>query len=283
MTQQQKDLLIKIFPEEYINIMSNKCIELFCNAFISILKTYPDKDEQEYRIRKDSAKKDPLNQSRLYPKLKDLKKPYYSCPLDKLKAIILLVEPYNNGFATGFPLEIKYKEYPQKTRLTSLQQELECLEEYIGLNFKDPDFPFDNGLDFEYISLQGILVIHTSLTSEEAKNFAHYKIWFDFTLEFLYCLFKHNNDVVLLTIGEVLQMSLLTLPKELKVINAPNCFYQKEERLRFREFKPIEKLNEALTSLGLKPIDFRPERIMEDIIEVEEDFDINYIPDDLPY
>ena len=262
------EILSKVFPDEYIDIMSEECKKYFCDAFISVLKAYPDKDEQEYRIRKDSSQKATLNQIRLYPKLKDIKKPYQLCALDKMKVVMILIEPYNNGEATGIPLQLgrlAQPEYRAKTRLTSLQQTVDCIEEYIGLNFQHPTFPFWTGIDWELLLKEGVLLIHFSLTSEEQANFAHYKVWFNFTLEFINCLYNFNKDIIFLTIGELLQTTLLTLPRGLKMINAPDAYYTPEARINFREAKPFEKVNAMLKSLGLSELQFRDETALSDI------------------
>lgn len=244
MTEAQQKLLDNIFPEEYQAIMSENCKLLFCGTFISILKNYPDTDELGFRYRINSGKKQEIR--RLFPRLKDLKQPYINCPLDKLKAIIILPEPYNNGESTGIPLDLikfnspDYGKYKPLARISDTQQNIDCFEEYVGLNFND-SYPFCGRVDFFNMLQTGVLFIHSSLTSEEKVDLAHFKAWYPFTIEFIKCLIAYKPTLVVGSIGEILQQTLIDLPKA--VIAAPNAYYTSDDRAVFRKFKLIEKIN----------------------------------------
>jgi uracil-DNA glycosylase len=244
--EQQLALVSKVFPEEYINIMSDRCIQLFCRSFISISKQYPDTSDSGYRT--DGEKL-------LYPKLRDLGKPYKLCPLDKLKAVVVGVEPYNNGESTGIPFQFKM-EYRSKFQIQIGQQNVDCIDECVGLNFECPEFPFWHGIDWEKLLEQGVLVIHASLTSEEKGLCKHFKTWHEFTKEFLNCIHKHNKDIPVLSIGDVLRKTLISLPKSLKIIAAPDAYYEPEHRMEFRRFMPFQRLNRALNDKGLDLVEF---------------------------
>jgi uracil DNA glycosylase len=287
-------VLNKVFPQEYLDVMSDKSKTLFLNTLKKVLKAYPEKNDQGYRyVEKELTQaelkaypKESVKTLTVYPALRDWKKPYFGCPLSELKAVVLVPEPFNNGEATGIPLQISM-DYRPSAPLAKKQQDGDCVDLAICSNFstyevkeveklnKDGSVSkrkkkvylgeLVHGADWEYLLEQGILIIHCSITSEQSSinnekhTFKHFKHWLPFTVEFLNCLHKVNNKLVLLTIGTVLE-ELFAKDSfhadhnlSMDMIHAPDAFFEHEQREVFRLFKPFKKLNEALIQKGEAP------------------------------
>lgn len=226
---------------DWVNYLDNDTIDALHESFLKILASYPKKDIKGYNTNDKNI---------IYPKMVDLKKSFLLSEPSEIKAIILGVEPFNNGEATGIPFELK-TQYPAKFKLSDTQQNTDSIDECIALNIKyDPFFP---AVDWEGLLQQGVLLLNVSWTSLEAKELAHYNVWKNATTLFINSILSKFPDTVILTIGEYAK-----IPLEGKyIINAPDSyFFPNEKRLKFRRFNAFNKLNNQLSELDKDIINY---------------------------
>lgn len=229
-------VLGKKVGQEWLDLMGpGTVIDLFTK--ISAVKTaYPNKTEDGYQSNEKTW---------IYPKFKDLLKPFESCPADKLKAVILTTQPYNNGEATGLPFQCMPSEYKAKTPIAYNQQDVDCIDEAVGLNKTNPD-PFF-GIDWTNLASQGVLLLHSCWTVEHAKNLSHFNVWEPLTKKLLSRLYDKDNTIVFMGIGDVANNLLREILGDGNFIPAPNAFYKPDEaRIQFRLAKPFMQLDTIL-------------------------------------
>lgn len=242
----QLDLVNRVIPKEYTDIMSSHSLDLFCKAFLSVVNHYKESTNTGYRCNASKI---------LYPKLKDLHRPYTLCKLETLKAIILTTEPYINGEATGVPFEV-HPEYPPKYQLPETQQSGYCLDKCIKEELIDTPYWF--GVNWPKLLESGVLVIHTALTSESDTPNRHYRIWYDFTKSFLLDIHNYNNKIPVLMIGEILRATFINLPKSLSLLCTSDAYYLTElAEGRLIKSKVFSKFNKLMESNGFTPINFK--------------------------
>jgi len=83
------DLASKLISD-YSNILSDKALELLFKAFNLAIQDFPVTNELGYRSNDKSV---------LYPKLKDISKPFKLCPIDSLKGIIMNIICIGKGIS----------------------------------------------------------------------------------------------------------------------------------------------------------------------------------------
>lgn len=140
------------------------------------------------------AKVKPLYESRVvYPDYKRIFDAFKYCRYEDLKVVMLGMDPYNDGSATG----IAFANDCGKTLSPSLQIIKKCLEEcYDTTNF-DPTL----------ISWakQGVLLLNSALTVEAHAAGSHTMLWRKFISSFLRNLSSSNTGLVYVLFGKQAQ------------------------------------------------------------------------------
>lgn len=124
---------------------------------------------------------------------------FKECPFDKLKAVIVLMDPYptvKNGVlvADGIPMSCSNTGVMQP----SLKLFYEGIESdiYGGMNLhmiKDPDLT--------YLSNEGVLLLNSSLTTQVGTTGAHRDLWMPFN-EYLFTKVLHNKNIPIIFCGK---------------------------------------------------------------------------------
>lgn len=105
------------------------------------------------------------NEVIVYPTPDRVFRTYQMVPYSKVKVVLLLQDPYNDGTATGLAMGVENpKIYPK-----SIDYLDKAIEEdiYEGLRFP----PLD--LDLEYLTREGIMLLNTALTVEHRAPNSH--------------------------------------------------------------------------------------------------------------
>lgn len=129
----------------------------------------------------------------VYPEYKSIFRAFKLCPYKELKVVILGMDPYNDGAATGLAFGNRQD---TKKLSPSLQVIKNCLED------RDPDSnrPFD--VTLESWAKQGVLLLNSSLTVAARNPGSHSMIWRKFIASFLKGLGEWQTGIVYVLMGE---------------------------------------------------------------------------------
>jgi len=151
---------------------------LLSDEFYSILKTLHDQSQ-------DGKKFTPV--------LKDLFRAFEECPYKDLKMVMIAKDPYPRvNVADGILFSCSKTGRPQPS-LELIFKELEATVYPDGYTW-DPDL--------KRWSNQGILMLHTSLTTELNKIGSHEKLWEPFIAYLFDILNTNNTGIVYIFFGE---------------------------------------------------------------------------------
>lgn len=120
----------------------------------------------------------------IYPSIDKVFKAFYMTPLDKVKAVIIGMDPYHNGSAVGLCFSVKNGN-PINPSLRSIYRELK--EE--GYN------PIEDG-DLTHWAKQGVLMLNMALTVLKGKAGSHTSIWYDFSEKVVKYIDEKRGDKV---------------------------------------------------------------------------------------
>lgn len=132
----------------------------------------------------------------LCPKKQDVFKAFKLCPYNDLKVIIIGQDPYpQKGVATGLAFG-----NTKETKEEDISPSLKALKEAILSPEEDnTGFFFDNTL--ESWAKQGVLLLNSSLTTEQSNIGAHSSIWRAFIGNLLENISKQNPHVAYILFG----------------------------------------------------------------------------------
>jgi len=111
----------------------------------------------------------------VYPEPKNIFKAFELCQFSNVKAVILGMDPYNDGNAIGLSFGVKAANINPSLRKIKEAIEDEC---YDGLLLE-----YDYSL--EYLARQGVLLLNTALTVRKGEAGSHMQIWHEFTKNFM--------------------------------------------------------------------------------------------------
>jgi|694.fasta_scaffold70622_7 uracil-DNA glycosylase len=123
---------------------------------------------------------------KVYPEPSNIFKAFELCQYKDLKAVIIGMDPYNNGNATGLAFGVNTISI--NPSLVKIKQAIER-EVYNNLLLE-----FDYSL--EYLAKQGVLLLNSALTVRHGLAGSHSKIWADFTKSLLVQISVHREDVL---------------------------------------------------------------------------------------
>lgn len=133
------------------------------------------------------------NQTKVYPYYKEIFNAFKSCEYNNLKVVLIGMDPYNDGSATG----LAFANRPSTQRLSpSLQTIKDCLE----FSYIPQRGTFD--VTLEDWAKQGVLLLNSSLTVEAYKPGSHSTLWRKFIASFLKGLSEWQTGIVYVLMGE---------------------------------------------------------------------------------
>lgn len=119
---------------------------------------------------------------------KDIFKAFKECPVDTVRVVILLQDPYHDGSATGLALDnVKTK----KKVSPSLVNVLKEIRDDLGQTKAD----INNTSYLEHLPSQGVLLINSALTVVKGQPLSHIELWKDWTEDLVSDLNKLDNIV----------------------------------------------------------------------------------------
>lgn len=144
-----------------------------------LLKPFIESDRFDaiFRFLKEESK---VKKKTILPDSKDLFKSFLLCPPDKIRAIVLLMDPYptvkkvkgiDTPIANGVPMDCSNTGIPQP----SLDAWYDAIEQCYDLPL---DSDIDRRVDLSYLlQEEGVLLLNSSLTVEKDKSNSHAAIW----------------------------------------------------------------------------------------------------------
>lgn len=112
----------------------------------------------------------------IYPEPKQIFRAFELCQYNDIKGVILGMDPYSNGSATGLAFGVKSELYINPS-LVKIREAIEK-EIHNGLCL---DFDYS----LEYLANQGVLLLNSFLTVRRRSPGSHRTVWSDFTKGFL--------------------------------------------------------------------------------------------------
>lgn len=134
-----------------------------------------------YKIRQD--------ESIIFPSIENVFRAFYKVPLYKIKAVVIGMDPYHNGSATGLCFSVKHG--------NSINPSLRNI--YKELKMEGYDVKEDG--DLSHWADQGVLMLNMALTVQQSKPGSHSKIWLDFSLKLIKYISNNIPDVKWLLFG----------------------------------------------------------------------------------
>lgn len=181
----------------------------------------------------------------VYPPQENIFNSFNLCSLNDVKVVIIGQDPYHNeGQAQGLAFSVP-ENFPLPPSLRNIYNELES------------DLAISNNSgDLSSWAKQGVFLINTSLTVEKNKPMSHAKIgWQELVMEAIKEINKKENVIFVLWGGEAKKFKKLISDKNHIIESAhpsPLSCYR-----GFYGSKPFSKINNLLSSNGLKEIDWK--------------------------
>lgn len=122
---------------------------------------------------------------KVYPEPQNIFKAFELCQYKDIKAVILGMDPYNDGNATGLAFGVNTPKINPSLR--KIKDAIET-EVYDGLLLE-----YDYSL--EYLARQGVLLLNSALTVKHGIPGSHMHIWQGFIKSILVFISIHKEDV----------------------------------------------------------------------------------------
>jgi uracil-DNA glycosylase len=135
-----------------------------------------------------------------HPKSEHIFRAFNECSVDNLKVVILGMDPYHDGSATGLAFDnyIKDANWNLLKRSPSLINIMKEQVEDIGKENLFDDETDETHSYFGHLPSQGVLLLNTALTVEHGRAGSHTKLWEPFTEKIISDLNKKDNIVWIL-------------------------------------------------------------------------------------
>jgi uracil-DNA glycosylase len=165
-------ILNQILPKEWANLITEQENELLkIGTYIAERRT----------------------QCNVFPKSEEVFRAFWECPLDKVRVIMLSMDPYPNLYkgepvACGLSFAPRNPSYvPPSLRIIS-----RCIQEDLG----------EGELDWQNLPKEGVLLLNAALTVEEKSPGSHLKLWENFTLGVIKALQQYNTGLIFVLLGK---------------------------------------------------------------------------------
>jgi uracil-DNA glycosylase len=123
---------------------------------------------------------------KIYPEPSNIFKAFELCQYKDLKAVIIGMDPYNDGNATGLSFGVNSLKINP-----SLRKIKDAIETEVYNNLL---LEYDYSL--EYLARQGVLLLNSALTVKHGEAGSHSKIWADFTKSLIVQISVHREEVL---------------------------------------------------------------------------------------
>lgn len=170
----------------------------------------------------------------VYPKFHEIFRTFTECDHSQLKVVILGMDPYNDGSATG----VAFANRPDTKVLSpSLQVIKDCLEE----NYTPQRQSFD--VTLEDWEKQGVLMLNSSLTVVANQPKSHIMIWRKFISSFLEELSRWQTGLIYVLMGEQAKTFKPYIGPFNEIIECKHpAFYARTQTAMPNVFSQIDKL-----------------------------------------
>lgn len=150
--------------------------------------------ESEYFTKLSQYLKTRRTTSTVYPKPDEVFKAFQLTPFDKIRVVIIGMDPYPNEFkgepvACGLAFAPRYPEYIPP----SLKQIYHCLKERLYAN--DLNFP-DTDMNLHKWAEQGVFLLNAALTVEKKNAGCHLSYWKPFTEAVIKAISDNSSGVI---------------------------------------------------------------------------------------
>ena len=136
------------------------------------------------------------NERRFTPPLSKIFNSFTTCPIDKLKVVIIGMDPYNKmGVADGIAFSCSETSSPQPS-LRFIQKAI------VSTVYNNEKKVEEMNKDLRYLSNQGVLLVNAALTVQIDKAGSHLKVWKPFTAFLLDMLNYVDTPLVYLLFGK---------------------------------------------------------------------------------
>lgn len=98
---------------------------------------------------------------------------FKQCPVDQIKVVIFLQDPYHDGSATGVALDNLIN---TKKMSPSLKNVMKEIQDDVGVSKRINKISY-----LEHLPPQGVLLINSALTVVKGKPLSHMELWKDWT------------------------------------------------------------------------------------------------------
>lgn len=181
------------------------------------------------------AKIKPLyQQHKVYPYFKEIFNAFKYCDYNELKVVIVGMDPYNDGAATGLAFANRESTHVISPSLGVIK---DCLEQ----NYTSKRAHFD--VTLESWARQGVLLLNSSLTVEDHKPGSHSMLWRKFIASFLQGLGKWQTGIIYVLMGEQAKTFKPYIGPFNDVIECKHpAFYARTHQAMPNIFKQIDEL-----------------------------------------
>jgi uracil-DNA glycosylase len=148
-------------------------------------------DVQQSLFNISNALKEESKNVTIYPPIHQVFRAFI--PMDKIKVVVLGMDPYHNGSAIGLCFSV----LPGNNINPSLRN--------IYNELKDEEYKVDENGVLTHWADQGCLMLNTALTVEKGDADSHTGIWYEFSEKVIKYVAENTNDVVWLLMGSKAQ------------------------------------------------------------------------------
>jgi len=137
----------------------------------------------------------------IYPSRENIFRCFRETPYNKVKTVLLAMDPYHDGSADG----LAFSNSMSKTISPSLRNILKEIDDEYPENKELITHGKLDPQDLSRLAKQGVLLLNSSLTVEKGKAGSHLELWKPFTIKILQTL-NTKNDIIWLFLGKESQI-----------------------------------------------------------------------------
>jgi uracil-DNA glycosylase len=229
--------------------MEEKLKQLFGESWYNILKDYLNSDQF---LNLGKIINSLREKSIIYPSSDKVFRIFKEVPFDKINVVVLSMDPYNDGAATGVAFD-NSESIRLSPSLKYIFQEIE--QEYPELTdrFEWPFGGMDKG-DLSYMTKQGVFLYNVSLTVIKGKAGSHSELWRSFTIKIVENL-NRFKWLPWLLLGKKAQEFIPLINKNHSLILSDHpAFHAYSPDAKFIGSGVFRKINFELNSHGRKEI-----------------------------
>ena len=133
----------------------------------------------------------------IYPSRENVFRCFRETPYNKVKTVLLAMDPYHDGSADG----LAFSNSMSKTISPSLRNILKEIDDEYPENKELITHGKLDPQDLSRLAKQGVLLLNSALTVEKGKAGSHLELWREFTKKVIASL-QLKNDVIWLFLGK---------------------------------------------------------------------------------